>query len=252
MSSNDVIVCGFPRSGNTWLARLLGDAVDSPVTGWKAAHPLGEEGLDRPGVFVVRQLHLRPSKHDMGEFMPSAYRVCPKYYDGERIVLIVRDPRDVILSVMNYWNRPLDKAINAVIDGKNPVAIHGPIDRFYADWMELDGDLPYHIIRYEDLLADAHVKLGLVLRALRMRPVHSISDVVDRQSFGQRKAGITDDLPYGKGIQNKHLWKGRAGLWTEYYTRAQAYSIHSHLGVHLRRFGYEPNGSWVDLMPEAR
>jgi len=31
MAANDILIVGYPRSGNTWISRLLGDALNSPV-----------------------------------------------------------------------------------------------------------------------------------------------------------------------------------------------------------------------------
>lgn len=56
MSDKDICVCGWPRSGNTLAARLLGEALNSPVTGWEAAVPLATEGLDRTGEYTIRQI----------------------------------------------------------------------------------------------------------------------------------------------------------------------------------------------------
>jgi len=249
MAANDILIVGYPRSGNTWISRLLGDALNSPVTGYLGAHPLGEEGLDRPGPFVVRQLHLRIAKKDMGKFMPSAYRVCLKHYSSERIVLIVRDPRDVALSIMHYWQRKsLDDALQAMIFGDNPVRVHGPLGDFYAEWHA--ADLPYALVRYEDLLSNTEAMMRKLCHRLSVVPEHKISRVVRRQSFKNRKATITDDLPYGKGIQNTHLWKGRAGHWPEYFNRRQAQLVELHLGTHLRRYGYEKDSSWMKGLPE--
>lgn len=43
MSDPTVIwVVGYPKSGNTWLARLLGDALNSPVTSYPSLGALME------------------------------------------------------------------------------------------------------------------------------------------------------------------------------------------------------------------
>ena len=49
--ADDTFIVSYPRSGNTWLSRILGDLLDSPVTGIFDARPLAEEGLDRQGEF---------------------------------------------------------------------------------------------------------------------------------------------------------------------------------------------------------
>jgi hypothetical protein len=76
----DVFVTGIPRSGNTYLSRLIGDALDSPVGGARGAVALATEGQDRPGQHRVMQLHLLPNTaiSERGEMKEKACRLCGK------------------------------------------------------------------------------------------------------------------------------------------------------------------------------
>lgn len=125
---NDVIIVGFPKSGNTWLARLMGDALNRPIRGTKDAKPLAAEGEERGDARgIVRQLHLAPHD-DIDEsrypgFVASPWAINPKYHSGEKIVHIIRDPRDVAIAIDAYWVlNDLNKVITEVMaHGEHPL-----------------------------------------------------------------------------------------------------------------------------------
>ena len=102
---NEIIVTGYPKSGNTWLSRLLGDILNSPVTGRDdyEAVPISQEGLDRSGDYTIIQLHLVPdcSNHN-NQFITNRFHICPDNHTDEKIVIPIRDPRDVAVSCMHY------------------------------------------------------------------------------------------------------------------------------------------------------
>lgn len=76
-------VAGFPRSGTTWLCRLLSDALSAPVR-------LGSRDLyygERGGKYLIHRTH-------------AANKVA-----GNGIVYITRDPRDVLVSLWHYRHK---------------------------------------------------------------------------------------------------------------------------------------------------
>lgn len=82
-------VIGFPKSGNTWLARLISEATDSnldPVNPVDAA----DFSLDRKGNYVITKQH---TVQNIDTVL------------SERVVYIVRDPRDAFISGFFHCNR---------------------------------------------------------------------------------------------------------------------------------------------------
>lgn len=223
LDRQQLVVTGFPRSGNTWLSRLLGDALNSPVTGWKAAKPLAEEGLDRPGDYVVRQLHLQPM-YDVGcnEFMPNAYRANIPAWNGEKVIHIMRDPRDVAVSLMHYWNRPsIEDAVEVMLDGKNPVKVHGRWLHFVSKWMAVN-TIPVYHVTYERLNMNPAGTLKAIARRFEL-PLDdgAIMRAVDNQAFEKKRQHIAahgDDYNYGEAIQLKAMRKGVVGDWVNHFS----------------------------------
>ena len=95
-----IYVLGFPKSGNTWLARLLSEVTQSNIL---AEDPVNtaDNSLDRQGNFVIHKEHVVRDE-----------QVVLK----EQVVYIIRDIRDVLVSGFYHNNRRLnDEKINSNI-----------------------------------------------------------------------------------------------------------------------------------------
>jgi len=144
-----IIVVGYPRSGNTWLARLIGNVLQAPVTGVKKALPLAQEGLDRKSPHRVFQLHMRPHRGpcDHRQAIVSAASFCLDNWRDERVAFIVRDPRDVAVSAAAYWRQKLDVTVRRMADAKHPMPF-GPWEKFVLAWADVQDDRLIRV-RYE-------------------------------------------------------------------------------------------------------
>lgn len=101
---------GQPRSGNTWLCRLLGDALDSPIASGERFPSNADEGEERPGPFVIRMRHYK--------------MVSTGFPNGQRLIHIIRDPRDMLVSVREYWKCPTwSEALIRLKDWQNDVRL---------------------------------------------------------------------------------------------------------------------------------
>lgn len=244
MGNKDVAICSYPKSGNTWISRLLGDALNSPVTGIGSAHPIAEEGLDRTGPFVVRQLHLRPDYTILhGPAIHNAWTFAPMCCAGEKMITILRDPRDVAVSVWKYWEMEnLEAAIRAMGEGLNPLKSVGPWAAFVTAWL----DCPTPVVRvwYEDFVRDTIFELSELLSILDL-PVlaeDGLFGVVERQAFANRKkelAGSGSKYMYGESIQLKNMRKGIAGDWRNHFTPELHELAIGYFGKTMERIGYD-------------
>jgi hypothetical protein len=247
MTKTDLLVVGYPRSGNTFTSRLLGDALDSPVAGYLNAHPIAEEGVDRPGEYTIRQLHLRLSHADSDRLLPDAWTFAARRWQGEKVAFLLRDPRDVAVSVMYYWRMGgIDEALEAMFRGGAPLTGVGPWARFVTPWLE--SNIP-QCLCYEDLIEDTAGEITMLLNGLGI-PLPDpamLKAAVLRQSFEVRKAELEangDRYMYGKEIQLHNLRKGIPGDWIYHFQRRQAQAAEIMWGDLLRRLGYETEPDW--------
>ncbi len=179
LTADDVFLAGYPKSGNTWLAFLLGDAlfdVDMdfvnqgryiPGVGKHAGAPAFGQG---PGRFL--RTH-EPYRH--------GYR---------RAVYVVRDVRDVLIS---YFNHHRMFRIDVEVDQFARDFLAGRVDGL-GTWMDhlrswMTSGIELHVIRYEDLRADP---AGTIRRALEFlgRPhrIDRVPRAIERNSLERMRA----------------------------------------------------------------
>lgn len=256
----EIIVAGYPKSGNTWLSRLLGELCQCPVTGIGAAHPIAEEGLDRDSTNVVRQLHLKPTSIYGADRPPNkwetavdnAYWLGVELWDPEaiKIIHIIRDPRDIAVSVQHYWQRDeLWQAAESMVFGRHPLKTHGQWRAYVKRWMPVNG---VHWVKYEQLVKDPIKTLSDLAVKADLPNVVSVDIAVERQSFAATKARIArdgNDLPYGKEVQDRNLRKGVAGDWVNHWTIDVGQWVDFYWRDILASFGWEKDPEWYAKLP---
>lgn len=220
--TNEIWVVGWPKSGNTWVARLLGDILDSPIR----SGSLADEGFDRKGDYLIRQYHM----------------VYTEYHENMgRIVLVVRDPRDVAVSMMYYWQR---KSIEEIVRGmigqeKGIFSKGGTWASYYMNWIRLLEHPVY--VRYEDLILYPELALIELLARHELKPVKSVTEVISRQSFWSRVKIAQEhgnDLNYGKEIQLRLLRMGVNGDWRNHFDERLNNMALEHFGEVMEWFDY--------------
>lgn len=257
MIRRDIWIVAYPRSGNTWLARLLGDLFASPVTGIYSAHPLAEEGLDRPGPFTVRQLHLRPSYDDNHTcLVPNAWTLAVKHWQlGDLLVTILRDPRDIAVSAWKYWDIPsLAEAVKCMGEGVHPLGMIGPWQSYVSAWRKA----PVQAVtaRYETLVRNPLDALKGILIGLHIEVPDDerIWETIDRQAIDARRKEIAsapgDKYMYGSTIQLKHLRRGVAGDWKNWFTMKEGKLAEEYFGSLMRQLGYTTDETWWEGLKE--
>jgi len=224
---------------------MLGEYLNSPVTGWGNATPIAQEGLDRNGGYVVRQLHLRPVVKDGAtEFIVSPREAAINAWDGEKVVLIVRDPRDVAVSAMHYWGiSSIRDTIIKMRDGLWPLQAVGDWVSFIEEWTE---NPPPHMFgtSYEMLYTDQSKELFKILSFFGLADKYSskIQDAYDCQRFVTKKTEIADEdsdaRPYGKTVQLKNMRKGIVGDWKNYFTEKDLDLAYTAFGGLSYKIGY--------------
>lgn len=248
MSDKDICVCGWPRSGNTLAARLLGEALNSPVTGWEAAVPLATEGLDRIGEYTIRQIHLRPIEGSIkNPFIQSAVEANRFGWQGEKAVYVKRDPRDVAVSAKHYWELDSIKTtITAMAYGDNPFRPFHAWSEFNLAWLDEIrlGFFPVYIVSFESLVKDRAFALFTLLHDMGLADYFTkeIKTAYEAQSFENKRKEIEAEKdckrPYGQTIQLKHMRKGIVGDWKNEFSAEDKTLAKYHFEDTARKMGY--------------
>jgi hypothetical protein len=201
---------------------LLGNLLNSPVASGTPQGANADECFDRSGPFVIRQQHLIPP------------------VEG-KVVTIIRDPRDVLVSNMHYWGESLEDALERKFRGKT-------WHEFVQLW--LDEGVPF--VTYEGLLKQPSVALEGVLDLLSVNyDPDRLQDAIHRQSFDERKKLVRDKkdeagrFTYGPvHEEEKVLRKGIVGDWRNHFNRNIALIAHRAFSPLMYELGYEHDLNW--------
>jgi hypothetical protein len=206
---------GTPRSGNTWLRRVLATAFEfGGETGWETSvhDPADLDWGTEPPRSIV-QVHL--SRKPEYESLLASHNVRP--------VVPMRHPFDVLISILQYATHVHDTHRWIFGEGGDEVAIRGldpnhPTFLDYARgpraaallavspaWSQAPGAVP---VRYEDLVNNPLPTLEKLAQALGQQPVVDWATALERNT--------KDELRKSHGFG--HIWKGRPGLWRSLLT----------------------------------
>lgn len=158
-----VFLVSFPKCGRTWLHFMMG-------------HYLVEHfGLEHDALIRLQRLHqLRPeipiiyTKHDdkPDKRRPEELRRTRDEFGRHRVIFLVRDPRDVVVSKfysMRYREKRFDGDVSSFI--RQERGSLATIVAYYNIWhsqRRKPGD--YMMVRYEDIHAHTAMELYRVLR----------------------------------------------------------------------------------------
>jgi hypothetical protein len=169
-------------------------------------------------------------------------------------IVIVRDPRDIALSLANHRGTTVDDAITFLNDAK--AQFSGELDglprqlrqrllgwsQHVASWLE-QRDIPTHLIRYEDLAADT---AGVFRGALAFAGVSAADEAIERAvRFSQfavlqqqeRESGFYEAPRPFRG--NVFFRRGQPGGWRGDLMSGQVARIETEHEAMMRRLGYQ-------------
>ncbi len=159
-------LASYPRSGNTWLRFLLYNYF------WGEPAHSSQVALRIPDLHKVHQrqpaLDLAQRENARQIFIKTHAPLVPEHpllsYTGG-FVYLIRHPRDVLLSLINYHGISGDEAVSFarqfIQTGVDPLfPIYGPWAAHVASWM---GSKPKVVLRYDAMRAAPEAALASVL-----------------------------------------------------------------------------------------
>jgi hypothetical protein len=263
----DIIVSGFPKSGNTWVTRLVAELVGCPVMGfWGSDHTeIACEGFDRQSKFRCFKSHTSPEQLASDKSATDA-----------KTIFVVRDPRDIAISGTGYFlifrgkfiirgkllkelmrlvgrrnlqnlqrskvieplltSDPyrLDQMIRAVLRGARHIS--GPLALPWAKHTRSLIANEHFFVRYEDLLSQPEVECLRILNHLGLqRSPPSIREAIKNQSFEAKRKQFTEA---GDQARAEFLRVGRSEQWTERLSSSQIRLFAESLPDELTNLGY--------------
>ena len=239
---DDVFLVSFPKSGNTWTRFLLANLMfpDQPAT-FANIHrlipdPTGTskkdfDNLPRPRII---------KSHDCFD---------PRF---PKVIYIVRDPRDVVVSQYHYHRRikkiaddsPIETFVGRFMAGDT--CPHGSWGQNVITWLATRQDASrFLLLRYEDMVADTPRELAKIVAFLgKTASPAQIAQAVERSSAGRMRKleqTQTDDCELMKGSRKDLSFVRAAGSggWRSELPAPMVEKIEAAWGPIMRTLGYE-------------
>lgn len=257
---DDTFLVSYPRSGNTWTRFLIANLL----------HPSEQVGfatIER----IIPDAEAQSSRYLKRIPSPRVIK-SHQYFDHRypKVIYIVRDPRDVVLSYYDFERKyrsvqdgfPIEDYVIRFVQGRLKSADWGTWAENVGTWIAArQGHPDFLLLRYEDMLSDPMAKLTEVARFLGIDPVvERLQRAVQRSSASnmrelersQGKEWVStknrrEDIPF--------IGTATTGKWRANLPPAAVREIERAWGTLLVHLGYplnaESEGETVAATPGA-
>lgn len=241
-----VLVNGSPKSGTTWVFKL--------ITSLPRYRGVGNFHGDK-----TRYNSVCPGEvvHGHDRYTSELAQILAA--NGIRVVLLLRDPRDQLISrvfhIRRDSNHPwhtrlqaveLDEAIMACIEGCEGLPGARSMIELTESWLDHGSD--FLLVRYEKLLSDPKGELRRTLDFLGIEiSMALLDDIVVRSQFERMASGKKfwkATRKPGQEDPNSHFRKGVVGDWKNYLTEDHIRRFKEVAGDQLIELEYEKNLDW--------
>lgn len=272
-------LASYPKSGNTWLRLFLESLhLGGNTPNINALQAVGRNAANRYAFDRILDIVssdltddeitcARPRQYEI-EAREAQAPLLRKAHDAWRLtpvgeslfppaltlgaIYIVRDPRDVAVSLAHHTNRTIDQSIQRMCDPEAVMerglcSVPSELPQLLMSWSQharswLEAPVPLLLLKYEDLLADPEAHFGKVaqflqtgaapdkiaaaVEAVRFERLRAIEE---REGFAERQPGM-----------ERFFRRGITGGWRDSLSSGQAGRIESVHGDMMRRLGYLP------------
>jgi Sulfotransferase domain len=235
LTSADVVLDEYPRSGGTWLTFMLGEVLfDRPLD-------FESEGSFVPAVGSHARAH---------PILPGGGRLLrthePFRSDYAKAIYVVRHVCDVAVSYFHWWKwvqvdtvefKPfLRMFLDGQVDG------YGSWQDHVTSWLDVR-DRPIRVVRYEDLRTDTPATLRALLEFVGSPSSEErVADAVRNNSMeGMREKQERARSTVFRSRASGHdvVRRGSVGGWREWLDAEDIAAVERSAGPTLHRLGYE-------------
>lgn len=272
-------LASYPKSGNTWLRAFLAALLaprgpaEFDLAGLKgfniqaSSYACYRPFTDKPPQQLSFEdlAALRPRAHRfMTKARPDSVFVKTHAFLGESCgvplitmdctagaIYVVRNPLDVAVSSMSYFNLDLDGAIQAMANtGRTTDPTEKLVMEPISSWsvnVESWTRRPHqalHVVRYEDMLDRPQETFGGIARFLGLEPSpKDLRAAIEATSFERlQKQEAEGGFRERSEFQDLFFRSGQRDQWREVMTERQVAKVIADHRESMARFGYLPEG----------
>lgn len=257
LDKEPIFIIGYPKSGNTWLARICADALDSPIVTGDDPVNQADKKKNYRGKFEIHKLHC--SKQDKPDYVEET----------SKIFYVVRDFRDILISgyFFNHKGHNEKRIMlgdrKCLLDNGLKMYFNHQIKRMTKHWTSheltvlrnfLNGRKNFvgnwsdhidywikfpnvYIVKYENLLEDTYfvMKRAFVYLGINYSD-QCLREAIERQSFKKRKQEFHSKKDE---INQRFMRKGVSGDWKHFLDEKRVKYVKQVHGVTMNGLGYE-------------
>lgn len=239
---DDIFLVGYPKSGNTWVAFILANVMNQILEKY---HQLNLKNFTDFIPDINQQIfywgRIENSVKVYGKRFFMAHAPYAHFFEDKKVIYIVRDPRDVVVSYWHY-RRLLSPRFSMSLDDYAQKWLDWPCDwgEHVRGWL---GRRNVFVLRYEDLKKDTlsyiikllkFVKLDID-RKLIVEAVKKSS--LDRMKEAERRWGIKK-LKGARKTNEMFIRKGKSGGWREELSKEVAWELERRYKKLMNKLGY--------------
>ena len=252
--ADDAFVVSYPKSGNTWVRFLIAHLV-------AAGRPVDFSSVQEivPGIDWLSARKIRSLSRP--RILKSHEYFDPRY---EKLVYLVRDPRDVVVSYYHHDLRrglipeghPIEQYVARFLAGR--LDPYGSWQEHVGSWLGArDGDPGFLLLRYEDLSAAPEPGLRRIADFLGLRSSDAeLESACERSSFEamrrlERFQAETAGTLSPVRVQQPFVRSGTVGGWRRELPPALGARITARWGTTMAALGYAEPAPVPELADET-
>jgi hypothetical protein len=241
-----VLVNGSPKTGTTWMLKMI-----ESIPGY---HEVGNFNGEIARYHTVQAGDV---VHGHDWLSPELAEILDR--NAIRVVLMIRDPRDQLISRVFHirrvqdhaWHERLkavsmEEAISLCIEGGDGVPGTRTMIELTQTWLDNRINIVY--VRYEELLAEPVKEFHRVVDYLGIEMTDAlVESIVARNQFERLATGKKfwkESRKQGQADPNSHFRKGITGDWQNYFNEDLKQKFKEAAGDKLIELGYEKDMNW--------
>ena len=177
------------------------------------------------------------------------------------VIYVVRDPRDIVLSMSNHYKITVDESIDKLLDEnfclgwqdtdnlyknkQKPLSLVSSWDKHFLSWNKYVFDCPKLLIKFEELVYDKKNTIKKIIdffvKNYNFKFSHlnkKIENMITYSDFNHLKKTEQKD-GFDEAVNNNFFNKGTKGQWLDKLSDKQIYRIEKKYYNLLKQLNYE-------------